>query len=102
MEVVLLCFGRTRGIKILKSCNNFIDSEVVNDTLARWHYTGFYGYPERARRADSWRMIRSLSEASALPWCIIGDFNDLMSMDEKEGGRIHPCALLEGFSNIIM
>ncbi|XP_074347007.1 uncharacterized protein LOC141685827 [Apium graveolens] len=41
-------------------------------------------------------------EAYVLSWCIIGDFNDLMLTDEKRGGRGHPRALLEGFSETVM
>lgn len=47
-------------------------------------------------------MIRGLAQASHLPWCIIGDFNDLMSMNEKKGGRRHPRALIDGFSETVM
>lgn len=46
-------------------------------------------------------MIRNLAVVSDLPWCIIGDFNELMFMDEKERGRGHPRALLEGFSEMV-
>lgn len=37
-----------------------------------------------------------------LPWCIIGDFNELMTEDEKKGGQCHPRALLKGFSETVM
>ncbi|KAL8115005.1 hypothetical protein AgCh_021723 [Apium graveolens] len=66
-----------------------------------WRYTGYYGFPERGRRTEAWDMLRQLERDSLLPWCIIGDFNDLMTADEKEGGHIHPRALLNGFSEAI-
>lgn len=69
--------------------------------MGRWRYTGYYGYPERGRRAEAWDMLRQLATSSALPWCIIGDFNDLMKADEKKGGQSHPRALLNGFSETI-
>lgn len=47
-------------------------------------------------------MIRDLSAASSLPWCIIGDYNELISMEEKRGGQRHPAALLDGFSEVVM
>ena len=47
-------------------------------------------------------MLKDLAVASDLPWCIIGDFNDLMTEDEKKGGKHHPRALLKGFSETIM
>lgn len=47
-------------------------------------------------------MLRQLAEASLLPWCIIGDFNDLMSYAEKRDGRRNPHALIDGFLDIVM
>lgn len=40
-------------------------------------------------------------EKSNLPWCLIGDFNDMMYIDEKRGGREHPRNLLAGFVDIL-
>lgn len=36
-----------------------------------------------------------------MPWCIIGDFNDMMFGYEKQGGRAHPRSLLEGFTEAV-
>lgn len=47
-------------------------------------------------------MLQQLAQMSTLPWCIIGDFNDLMAEDEKRGGQCHPRALLNGFAETIM
>lgn len=80
---------------------HYIDFEVENDQIGRWRYTGFYGCPERIRRRESWSKIRSLATSSHLPWCIIGDFNDLTHADEKRGGRDHPYYLLNGFVKTI-
>lgn len=30
--------------------------------------------------------VKNLVSKSNLPWCVIGDFNDMMFMDEKRGG----------------
>lgn len=38
-----------------------------------------------------------MASKSALPWCIIGDFNELMFGDEKRGVRDHPRSCLSGF-----
>lgn len=89
------------GVVITGSSQNFIDFEVSNEQVGKWRYTGFYGYPERERRAASWDLIRNLTHKSALPWCIIGDFNDMISVGEKRGGRSHPRHLLEGFRNTL-
>lgn len=90
------------GCTILDGSKHYIDFEVENNQVGRWRYTGFYGCPERERRRDSWDIIRNLAGRSALPWCIIGDFNDMLFADEKKGGRVHPRSLLVGFGDTIV
>lgn len=38
---------------------------------------------------------------SSIPWCIVGDFNDLLSNEDKCGRVEHPSWLLSGFCNVI-
>ncbi|KAL8125037.1 hypothetical protein AgCh_012638 [Apium graveolens] len=92
-----LLWKNTGAVEIKDSCNHYIDFEVVCNQLGRWRYTGFYGCPERGRRQESWDLIRDLESRSALPWCILGDFNDMLFEFEKVGGRPQPRYLLEGF-----
>ncbi|KAL8145821.1 hypothetical protein AgCh_003824 [Apium graveolens] len=89
------------GCKIVKAESNFIDFEVENEQVGMWRYTGFYGYPERKRRRESWDMLKVLARNSELPWCVIGDFNDMYE-DDKWGGRKHPYNLLLGFRETMM
>ncbi|XP_074369831.1 uncharacterized protein LOC141711338 [Apium graveolens] len=99
----LALFWKSAGSVVIKSSTqNYIDFEVFNEQVGRWSYTGFYGYPERCRRAESWNLIKELSHRSDLPWCIAGDFNDMVSSDEKRGGRPHPRPLLEGFNQVLL
>ncbi|XP_074352235.1 uncharacterized protein LOC141691391 [Apium graveolens] len=103
--------GRGRGLamfwkhnvvgNVFDSSNNHIDLVVKERNGSEWRLTGFYGYPERGRRQESWNLIRSLASASTLPWCVLGDFNDLMHNDEKKGRHKHPQNLLNGFRNTI-
>ncbi|XP_074344595.1 uncharacterized protein LOC141683745 [Apium graveolens] len=89
------------AVQIIDSSNNYIDFEVSNDQVGRWRYTGIYGYPEIRRRVEAWNMISMLAQKPSLPWCMIGDYNDLMFDSEKKGGRKQPRALLQGFSDIV-
>lgn len=88
------------GCKVTKTTRNYIDFEVTNEQVGSWRYTGFYGFPERQRRYESWEMLRSLAGESVLSWCVIGDFNDMMFDTEKRGGRKHPYSLL-GFTETL-
>lgn len=46
-------------------------------------------------------MLRSLSGMSNLPWCIIGDLNDLLSSEDKCGRVKHPYWLSNGFRETV-
>ncbi|KAL2984842.1 hypothetical protein AAZX31_12G113500 [Glycine max] len=48
-----------------------------------------------------WDLICSIADQSALPWCIFGDSNDLLSSDEKIGNRDHPNWLIQDFCEVI-
>lgn len=89
------------GCKVIEATRNYIDFKVENECVGRWRYTGFYGCPERYRRRESWGMLVSLKERSNLPWCVIGDFNDMMYEDEKRGGNKQPHYLLTGFTETL-
>ncbi|XP_074342277.1 uncharacterized protein LOC141679769 [Apium graveolens] len=102
--------GRARTVHFLKETTQqlkpsfiFLSETLANkdrvDAVGRWRYTGFYGCPERSRRRESWGI--SLAAKSDLPWCIIGDFNDLMCIGEKRGGGDHPRYLLTGFADAV-
>lgn len=46
-------------------------------------------------------MLRDSAAKSSLSWCVIGDFNDIVSMKVKREARIQPWSLLESFSEAI-
>lgn len=81
-----LLWGHDSGCRVNEGDKHFIDFEVGNKQVGRWRYTGFYGCPERGRK-ESWELLRSLATRSSLPWCVTGDYNDMMFMDKKRGGR---------------
>ncbi|MCH83137.1 endonuclease/exonuclease/phosphatase family protein, partial [Trifolium medium] len=81
---------------------NHVDIEVADSVKGNWRLTGFYGYPERSRRRDSWNFLCQLSHRSDLPWCIIGDFNDILSSDEKKGRADRENCLITGFREAVL
>ncbi|XP_019186519.1 PREDICTED: uncharacterized protein LOC109181223 [Ipomoea nil] len=87
--------------RIIGYSNNHIDVEVSLPGFDKWRMTGFYGFPKRPQRRESWDLIRSLASRSDLPWVIIGDFNDLLYQYEKRGRNLHPDSLLRGFGETI-
>jgi hypothetical protein len=72
--------------RVINYSQNFINVEVTSDKWSAWRFTGFYGHPEHDRRRDSWDLLRSLAHDVSLPWCVMGDFNDMLSTEDKRGG----------------
>jgi len=53
--------------------------------------SGIYA-PAQPREKDSfWQYLIELTTVFDLPWCIIGDFNEIASPSEKQGGQVFPC-----------
>lgn len=59
---------------------------MTNHTcLVEWHLAGIYSHPEAAYRLDSWDLLRSLKGSDEIPWLVVRDFNEILSMVEKHG-----------------
>lgn len=103
--------GRSGGLAIFWRNNvhceitsysrNHINVNFFNNTVASWSVSCFYGYPERTRRKDSWDFLRRLAGLAQLPWVVIGDFNDLLAVEDKWGGVSHARSLMFGFQAAI-
>ncbi|WJX92273.1 hypothetical protein P8452_73938 [Trifolium repens] len=96
-----ILWNNTVNCTVLNYCRNFINLEVDEADKGVWRLTCYYGYPERDRRRQAWDMLRELRNMSPLPWCIIGDFNDLLSQEDKLGHNPHPNWLFSGFRSAV-
>ncbi|GAU46743.1 hypothetical protein TSUD_286030 [Trifolium subterraneum] len=74
---------------ILSLMSSFINFEVkfvrrqanlVAHTLAR----AANSWASFHRRRAAWDLLRALGDMSSIPWCIIGDFNDVLSQADKK------------------
>ncbi|XP_060972489.1 uncharacterized protein LOC115717814 [Cannabis sativa] len=52
----------------------------------------------RAPNCIPWRLTAG---SSHLPWCIIGDLNNIGDHSEKRGGRPYPLSLIHGFQGVL-
>ncbi|GAU34899.1 hypothetical protein TSUD_144300 [Trifolium subterraneum] len=87
--------------RVMNYSRNFINLVVEDKEEGEWQLTCYYGYPERGRRSQAWELLRELRDMSDLPWCIIGDFNDLLSQEDKRGNHPHPNWLCNGFKTAV-
>ncbi|KAK1372151.1 Endonuclease/exonuclease/phosphatase family protein [Heracleum sosnowskyi] len=86
---------------LLSSSQHHIDIEVKVEGMAPWRLTGLYGEPDRAQRRKTWDLLRHLARDSNLPWCVIGDLNNVCSQLDKKGGALYPTWLIEGFNDTL-
>ena len=83
--------------ELVNFSNNHIDWLIYAPERENWRLTCYNGYPESSRRRDACDFLCSLANQSSTPWCILGDFNDLLSSLDKHGPHPHPEWLLQGF-----
>lgn len=59
-----------------------------------------YGDPVRENRRGVWDQLISIGIRRDEPWLLLGDFNELMSDAEKDGGAIRPESTFWDFRNL--
>uniref|UniRef100_A0A803P8W5 Reverse transcriptase domain-containing protein n=1 Tax=Cannabis sativa TaxID=3483 RepID=A0A803P8W5_CANSA len=81
---------------------NHFDVYVSYDRGTRFHFTGFYGSPESHQRTLTWNLLKSFApNSNSEPRLIMGDFNELLSNDDKEGGPLRRESLMEEFRRTV-
>ncbi|XP_010666976.2 uncharacterized protein LOC104884079 [Beta vulgaris subsp. vulgaris] len=51
-----------------------------------WRFIGIYGWAKEEEKFKTWDLIRHLCENISLPLLVGGDFSEILSYDEKDGG----------------
>ncbi|XP_042954504.1 uncharacterized protein LOC122290887 [Carya illinoinensis] len=100
--------GKSRGLALL--WREEVELEVINFSRHHisaqvlfgrrrmpWILSGFYGHPEVSRRKYTWNLLSILKPTNDLAWCVIGDFNEIISQAEKEGSRPRSESQMEDF-----
>ncbi|XP_059441456.1 uncharacterized protein LOC132173838 [Corylus avellana] len=109
---VVDCVGRSGGLGLL--CSLEIDVTIQNysrrhinavvrvGTLGQpWKFTGFYGHPEITKRKEAWSLLQHLKDFSSRAWLCIGDFNEIVSGEEKSGERKTPRWQMDAFKDTL-
>ncbi|XP_074377107.1 uncharacterized protein LOC141718627 [Apium graveolens] len=97
----LALFWKENGqAKLLSLSKNHTDVELNIKDMQAWRLTGFYGEPNRSQRRRTWDLLRHLARDSNLPWCILGDMNNIVSQLDK-GGAAYPQSLIDGFNAVL-
>ncbi|XP_021773354.1 uncharacterized protein LOC110737301 [Chenopodium quinoa] len=79
------------------SVHHFAIDVLDNNNCAMWRTIGIYGWPEQNNKHLTWSLRYSLKASCNLPCIMFGDFNEIMSMSEKEGGVPRGDRLMDDF-----
>ncbi|CAM8921539.1 unnamed protein product [Rhodiola kirilowii] len=82
--------GRSGGLALfwnnpdeVSICNfSFFHIDFMVHMAIPFRATLFYGAPKASLRRRSWDLLRQLSGLSPAPWCILGDFNEVLNFSE--------------------
>ncbi|CAL1353160.1 unnamed protein product [Linum trigynum] len=87
----------------LKSMSqNHIDGVVKHEDGENvWRFTGFYGWPEGENKSRSWDLLRNLHNQMSMAWVVMGDFNQVVSGNEKRGKRLEDERDMQAFANAL-
>ena len=75
-------------IEITVANQSLINVLVFSDPEYQpWMLTLVHGPPSKSARTPFWEQLMTLAESFSSPWMCCGDFNCIMSQEEKKGGR---------------
>jgi hypothetical protein len=82
------------------SCSH-IDSVINPGTDNAWRLSFIYGEPVTHKRMATWNLLRRLHNQHSLPWCCMGDFNEIIKSEEMQGRRPRPDRQMQAFRDAI-
>uniref|UniRef100_A0A803NJN6 Endonuclease/exonuclease/phosphatase domain-containing protein n=1 Tax=Cannabis sativa TaxID=3483 RepID=A0A803NJN6_CANSA len=89
-------------IALLNYGPSFFDCNLTFDGSNSFHLTCFYGASDVASRPTSWTLLRRVADVASLnPWSVIGDFNKILSINDKFRGALRNETHMEAFRNTL-
>lgn len=67
------------------------------NNISIWKAVGIYGWADGAQKCLTWQLMRNMKSSSSLPLLTFGDFNEILGMNEKEGGAIQGERQMDAF-----
>ncbi|KAL0434672.1 UNVERIFIED_CONTAM: hypothetical protein Sradi_0175100 [Sesamum radiatum] len=81
---LMLLWRKDLTVQLKSYSANHIDADIyLGQGVDRWRLTGYYGEPYANRRKESWNKLIRLSRDSTTPWICLGDYNEILSHQEK-------------------
>uniref|UniRef100_A0A803QC75 Reverse transcriptase domain-containing protein n=1 Tax=Cannabis sativa TaxID=3483 RepID=A0A803QC75_CANSA len=95
---IMLLWSDEIDVTLLNMGPTFFDCYMKFDGSPSFHFTGFYGAPDLASKSASWTLFQRFGDvAPLLPWLAIGDFNEILSNNDKSGGSLRRESHMDAF-----
>lgn len=89
-------------VSVLSFSSHHIHAVVVDENQNPiWHDVGVYGWPETGNKHLTWQLLRQVRQPCLAPLLLFGDFNEIVSMEEKEGGVPRSERVMDAFREAI-
>lgn len=89
------------NVEIKSYSKHHVDVVVHSEKGSYWRCIGIYGHPESDQKKHTWELLRRLAALSFLPWLCFGDFNEVLNLNEKSGGRDRRASMVIDFREAI-
>ncbi|XP_021836344.2 uncharacterized protein [Spinacia oleracea] len=83
------------------SAHHFIADILDQNNSLAWRAVGIYGWPEQENKHLTWTMMERIKASSSVPCVMFGDFNEILSHSEKDGGPPRCERVMDAFRGAI-
>ena len=74
-------------VTVLAATSQMIHCAVIHvDTQKHFYLTFVYGYNKHELRRPLWHNLQTLSHQTPGAWCVLGDFNAVLHIQDRIGG----------------
>ncbi|KAL5703663.1 hypothetical protein ACHQM5_022190 [Ranunculus cassubicifolius] len=89
-------------LEILIANKNHISGKISNYPANKdWFFSFVYGHPVSHHRKIVWNDLRNFAGVVEGPWALMGDFNAIMAVEEKNGGNEIITSSMKEFNDLI-
>lgn len=90
-------------VEILHYSKNHFHSLLTtsDDSGVKCVLTGIYKPLETLKRFLTWDFLKIVKPTMEIPWVVFGDFNEILTLNEKWGGRDRPEGQMETFRDVL-
>ncbi|KAJ1390442.1 Endonuclease/exonuclease/phosphatase superfamily [Sesbania bispinosa] len=75
--------------------------ELVADGI-QFNLSGIYGFPENSNKEKTWQLMHTLKPESQTPWLCVGDFIEVLCIEDKVGGNLVDIQSMLAFKNTLV